>query len=248
MNCDCCHYHTVPAPVVVSWSPEGVACVGIPVEMSSGPDYSSLEVLWPETPHTPHKLCYCPPFEGDQHLFSRCINTSSCDTHYSVTVNSVSVCFAGLQHELTIIPVYFTLLQPCGGGRCIIRSLLAGSIQHCPRQVYNDSYCTQSQVALFIIAPSQVVTCSSGCFSVWVVLALCPGPKIGSGTYCVCMVESTGQKLAKASKHSLGGGKKHRTKGLQSLSGVAEARESFVSASRLPRERKVTESTDLSTS
>ena len=125
MNRDCCHYHTVPAPVVVSWSPEGVACVGIPVEMSSGLDYSSLEVLWPETPHTPHKLCYCPPFEGDQHLFSRCINTSSCDTHYSVTVNSDSVCFAGLQHELTSIPVYFTLLQPCVGGRCIIRSLLA---------------------------------------------------------------------------------------------------------------------------
>ena len=115
----------MPAPVVVSWSPEGVACVGIPVEMSSGLDYSSLEVLWPETTHTPHKLCYCPPFEGDQHLFSRCINTSSCDTHYSVTVNSDSVCFAGLQHELTSIPVYFTLLQPCVGGRCIIRSLLA---------------------------------------------------------------------------------------------------------------------------
>ena len=125
VNWDCCHYHTVPAPVVVSWSPEGVACVGNPVEMSSGLDYSSLEVLWPETPYTPHQLCYCPPFEGDQHLFSRCINTSSCDTHYSVTVNSDSVCFAGLQHELTSIPVYFTLLQPCGGGRCIIRSLLA---------------------------------------------------------------------------------------------------------------------------
>ena len=115
----------MPAPVVVSWSPEGVACVAIPVEMSSGRDYSSLEVLWPETPHTPHKLCYCPPFEGDQHLFSRCINTSSCDTHYSVTVNSDSVCFAGLQHELTSIPVYFTLLQPCRASRCIIRSLLA---------------------------------------------------------------------------------------------------------------------------
>ena len=116
----------MPAPVVVPWSPEGVACVGIPVEMSSGLDYSSLEVLWPETPHTPHKLCYCmcPPFEGDQHLFSRCINTSSCDTHYSLTVNSDSVCFAGLQHELTSIPVYFTLLQPCRGDRCIIRSLL----------------------------------------------------------------------------------------------------------------------------
>ena len=115
----------MPAPVVVSWSPEGVACVGIPVEMSSGLDYSSLEVLWPETPHTPHKLCYCPPFEGDQHLFSRCINTSLCDTHYSVTVNSDSVCFAGLQHELTSIPVYFTLLQPSMEHKCIIRSLLA---------------------------------------------------------------------------------------------------------------------------
>ena len=125
----------MPAPVVVSWSPEGVACVGIPVEMSSGLDYSSLEVLWPETPHTPHKLCYCPPFEGDQHLFSRCINTSSCDTHYSVTVNSDSVCFAGLQHELTSIPVYFTLLQLCLSGRCIIRSLLVRSVQHCSRQV-----------------------------------------------------------------------------------------------------------------
>ena len=112
----------MPAPVIVSWSPEGVACVGIPVEMSSGPDYSSLEVLWLETPHTPHKLCYCPPFEGDQHLFSRCINTSSCNTHYSVTVNSDSV---GLQHELTRIPVYFTLLQPCREQECIIRSLLA---------------------------------------------------------------------------------------------------------------------------
>ena len=120
-------YHIVPAPVhiVVPWSPEGVACVGNPMEMSSGLDYSSLEVLWPETPHTPHKFCYCPPFEGDQHLFSRCINTSSCDTHYSVTVNSDSVCFAGLQHELTSIPVYFTLLQTCEAGRCIIRSLLA---------------------------------------------------------------------------------------------------------------------------
>ena len=116
-------YYTVPAPVVVSWSPEGVACVLVDIHLDY--IYSSLEVLWPETPHTPHKLCYCPPFEGDQHLFSRCINTSSCDTHYSVTVNSDSVCFAGLQHELTSIPVYFTALQPCGEHRCIVRSLLA---------------------------------------------------------------------------------------------------------------------------
>ena len=119
------HVVSQSTPDLIPPSPEGVACVPIPVEGASGQDYSSPEVLWPETPHTPGKLCYCPPFEGDHHLFSRCINTSSCATHYSVAVRNDSVCFAGLHHELTSIPVYFTLLQPCQLNRCIIRSLLA---------------------------------------------------------------------------------------------------------------------------
>ena len=42
------------------------------------------------------RLCYCPPFEGEHHLFSRCISTTSCDTDYSITISNGSVCFAEL--------------------------------------------------------------------------------------------------------------------------------------------------------
>ena len=104
----------------------GVGCVPIPV----GPrrDYSSLEVVWPERRDTVERLCYCPPFEGEHHLFSRCISTTSCDTDYSITVSNGSVCFAELSPSLTSIPVYFTLLESCANSRCVIRSVLASFI------------------------------------------------------------------------------------------------------------------------
>ena len=107
-------------------SSDGVGCVPIPV----GPrrDYSSLEVVWPERRDTVGRLCYCPPFEGEQRLFSRCISTTSCDTDYSITVINGSVCFAELSSPLTSIPVYFTLLEPCANSRCVIRSVLASLI------------------------------------------------------------------------------------------------------------------------
>ena len=68
---------------------------------------------------------YCTPFEGEHHLFSRCISTTSCDTDYSITVSNDSVCFAELSPPLTSIPVYFTLLESCANSRCVIRSVLA---------------------------------------------------------------------------------------------------------------------------
>ena len=89
-------------------------------------EYSSLEVVWPERRDTVgQRLCYCPPFEGEQRLFSRCISTTSCDTDYSITVSNGSVCFAGLIPPLTSISAYFTLLETCVYYRCVIRSLLA---------------------------------------------------------------------------------------------------------------------------
>ena len=111
------------SPIPISPSSDGVGCVPIPV----GPrrNYSSLEVVWPETRDTVGRLCYCPPFEGEHHLFSRCISTRSCDTDYSITVSNGSVCFAELSFPLTSIPVYFTLLDSCAKSRCLIRSVLA---------------------------------------------------------------------------------------------------------------------------
>ena len=108
--------------LLISPSPDGVGCVPIPV----GPrhDYSSLEVVWPERCDTVGRLCYCPPFEGEHHLFSRCISTTSCDTDYSITVSNGSVCFDELSPPLTSIPVYFTLLESCANSRCVIRSVL----------------------------------------------------------------------------------------------------------------------------
>ena len=113
-------------PVSHTSSSDGVGCVPIPV----GPrrDYSSLEVVWPERCDTVGRLCYCPPFEGEDRLFSRCISTTSCDTDYSITVSNGSVCFAELSPFLTSIPVYFTLLESCANSRCVIRSVLTSFI------------------------------------------------------------------------------------------------------------------------
>ena len=111
-------------PVPISPPSYGVGCVPIPV----GPrrDYSSLEVVWPERRGTVGRLCYCPPFEGEHHLFSRCISTTSCDTDYSITVSNGSVCFAELSPPLTSMPVYFTLLESCDmTNTCLIRSVVA---------------------------------------------------------------------------------------------------------------------------
>ena len=122
-----CHLpSTDTTPIPISPSSDGVGCVPIPV----GPrrDYSSLEVVWPERRDTVGRLCYCPPFEGEHHLFSRCISTTSCDTDYSITVSNGSVCFAELSPPLTSIPVYFTLLESCVNSRCVIRSVLTSSI------------------------------------------------------------------------------------------------------------------------
>ena len=89
-------------------------------------DYASLEVVWPERRDTVGRLCYCPPFEGEHHLFSRCISTTSCNTDYSITVSNGSVCFAELSPPLTSIPVYFTLLESCDmTSICLIRSMVA---------------------------------------------------------------------------------------------------------------------------
>ena len=115
--------HAGTSPVPLSPSSDGVVCVPIPV--GPGRDYSSLEVVWPERRDTVGRLCYCPPFEGEQRLFSRCISTTSCDTDYSLTVNNSSVCFADLSPSLTSIPVYFTLLESCAHQRCTIRSIVA---------------------------------------------------------------------------------------------------------------------------
>ena len=112
--------------VSISPSSDGAWCIPIPV----GPrrDYSSLEVVWPERRETVGRLCYCPPFEEEHHLFSRCISTTSCDTDYSITVSNGSVCFAELSPLLTIIPVYFTLLESCADNRCVIRSVLTSFV------------------------------------------------------------------------------------------------------------------------
>ena len=119
----CMHAAITPA-IVMSTSSAGMGCVPIP----EGPrrEYSSLEVVWSEKREASagQRLCHCPPFEGEQHLFSRCISTTSCDTDYSVTVSNGSVCFAGLSPPLTSIPVYFTLLRSCANNKCVIRSLL----------------------------------------------------------------------------------------------------------------------------
>ena len=120
-----CHLPiTDTTPIPISPSPDGVGCVPIPV----GPrrDYSSLEVVWPERRNTVGRLCYCPPFEGEHHLFSQCISTTSCDTGYSITVSNGSVCFAELSPPLTSIPVYFTLLESCDmTSICLIRFVVA---------------------------------------------------------------------------------------------------------------------------
>ena len=113
----------VTIPTLVSPSSDGEVCVPIPVE--SGAASSSLEVVWPERRDTVGRLCYCPPFEGEQRLFSRCISTTSCDTDYSIRVNNGSVCFAGLSSPPASIPLYFTLLDFCSHRRCVIRSTLA---------------------------------------------------------------------------------------------------------------------------
>ena len=117
------NFRSYTSSISTSPSSDGVdGCVPIPV----GPrhDYSSLEVVWPERRDTVGRLCYCPPFEGKYHLFSRCISTTSCDTDYSITVSNGSVCFAELSPPLTSIPVYFTLLESCANSRCVIRSVL----------------------------------------------------------------------------------------------------------------------------
>ena len=117
---------TATSPIPISPSSDGVGCVSISV----GPrhDYSSLEVVWPERRDTVGRLCYCPPFEGEHHLFSRCISTTSCDTDYSITVSNGSVCFAELILPLSSMPAYFTLLESCANSRCVIRSVLASFI------------------------------------------------------------------------------------------------------------------------
>ena len=116
------YFPAATSPMSVSPSPDDVGCVPIPV----GPrhNYSSLEVVWPERRDTVGRLCYCPPFEGEHHLFSQCISTTSCDTDYSITVSNGSVCFAELSPPLTSIPVFFTLLESCANSRCVIRSVV----------------------------------------------------------------------------------------------------------------------------
>ena len=134
-----CHLPiTDPTSIPISPSSDGVGCVPIPV----GPrrDYSSLEVVWPEGRDTVGRLCYCPPFEGEHHLFSRCISTTSCDTDYSITVSNGSVCFAELSPPLTSIPVYFTLLESCANSRCVIRSVLTFSIIEIGETYYTIGY------------------------------------------------------------------------------------------------------------
>ena len=111
------------SPTLVSPSSDGVVCVPIPVE--SGAASSSLEVVWPERRDTVGRLCYCPPFEGEQRLFSRCISTTSCDTDYSIRVSNGSVCFAGLSPPPASTPLYFTLLDSCTRHGCLLRSVLA---------------------------------------------------------------------------------------------------------------------------
>ena len=118
--------HAGTSPVPLFPSSDGVVCVPIPV--GPGRDYSSLEVVWPGRRDTVGRLCYCPPFEGEQRLFSRCISTTSCDTDHSITVSNGSVCFVDLSPPLTSIPVYFTLLDSCTNGGCVIRSLVTSFI------------------------------------------------------------------------------------------------------------------------
>ena len=128
-------------------------------------DYSSLEVVWPERCDTVGRLCYCPPFEGEHHLFSRCISTTSCDTDYSITVSNGSVCFAELSPPLTSIPVYFTLLESCADSRCVIRSVLTSFIIEMGKQWPRGgtTHITKDQHALTPIQKGmltqQFVTC-----------------------------------------------------------------------------------------
>ena len=103
-----------------------MACLPIPEHSIS---QSDLEVIWPETQDTGARLCYCPPFEGEEHLFSRCIATTSCDTSYSIeVVNNSHVCLYDLSAVSDIsIPMYFTLLMDhCSSSphTCIIRSIV----------------------------------------------------------------------------------------------------------------------------
>ena len=125
-----CHelLNTDAAPVTISASSDGVGYRCVPIPVGPRRDYSSLEMVWPERRDTVGRLCYCPPFEGEHHLFSRCISTTSCDTDYSISVGNGSVCFAELSPPPTSIPVYFTLLESCTNSRCVIRSVLASFI------------------------------------------------------------------------------------------------------------------------
>ena len=103
-------------------SSDGVVCVAIPVWL--GGDLSSLEVVWPERREGVGRLCYCPPFEGTERLFSRCISTTSCDTDYAITVSNNSVCLADLPPPPASIPLYFTLLEYDATNKYIVRSIL----------------------------------------------------------------------------------------------------------------------------
>ena len=111
------------SPVLMPASSDGVVCVAIPVWL--GGDLSSLEVVWPERREGVGRLCYCPPFEGTERLFSRCISTTSCDTDYAITVSNNSVCLADLPSPPVSTPLYFTRLETCADSRCVIRSVLA---------------------------------------------------------------------------------------------------------------------------
>ena len=122
---------SVDDSIPVYASPEGVACVPIPIDRSSGRDYSSLEVVWPEeSNHLPGRLCYCPPYEGEQRLFSRCISTVSCNTSYTIVVSDGTVCFSQLSQGLAAIPLYFTLLEFCPDHSCVVRSVLTSFSIH----------------------------------------------------------------------------------------------------------------------
>ena len=104
--------------------PVGEVCVPIPIDLSSGHDYSSLEVVWPEH-GTGGRLCYCPPYEGEHQLFSRCTSTVSCNTSHSISISNNSVCFAHLRQGLDKVSVFFTLLDYCYNYRCAVQSIVA---------------------------------------------------------------------------------------------------------------------------
>lgn len=106
-------------------SMEDEVCISIPLKLTSGRDYSSLEVVWPENNSGNSKLCHCPPYEGQHHLFSRCISSIACNTTYSTAVRNKSVCFSQLNQNLS---GYFTLLDFCPNHRYSVRQLLASFI------------------------------------------------------------------------------------------------------------------------